>query len=264
MADNELWDEASYQAAPRLKVIAKFGVGLNNFDLQAAKRHDVVVANCAGLNANTVSEQTLALFLALTRSIPQRSSAMRRGELPRRTFRSYAGREAGLLGFGAIGRKVAEKLVGMGMKVSAYDPYPNRDAAARLNVAITDMEDILRHNDFLFVHVPHLPETTHLINDTTLGMMRDGAYLVNTARGMIVDEAAACRALARGKLAGMASDVFEVEPPPADTSLFHFDNYICTPHIAGDAYENMEANGLATADIILDVFAGREPKNRQA
>lgn len=265
IADNEEWNEASFRAAPKLRVIAKFGVGLNNFDLEAAKRHGVVVANCAGLNANTVSEQTLALFLGMVRRVPQLSAALKRGEWPAATDHPVlAGRGAGLLGFGAIGKKVAAKLAGMGLKVIAYDKFPNPEAAASLGVVMTDMETVLRESDFVFVHVPYMKETHHLVNDDTIAMMKDGAYLVNTARGMVVDEAAAARALTSGKLAGMASDVFEVEPPPADTPVFACENYICTPHIAGDAYENMQANGLATATIITDVFAGREPKNRQA
>ncbi len=264
IADNEEWNEASFQAAPRLKVIAKFGVGLNNFDLAAARRHGVVVANCAGLNANTVSEQTLALFLGITKRVPQLSAALRRGEWPEASCPGYAGRKAGLLGFGAIGKKVAAKLAGMGLEVSAYDKFPNPEAAAALGVRMADMETVIRESDYLFIHVPYMKETHHLVNDDTIAMMKDGVYVVNTARGMVVDEAAVCRALASGKIAGMASDVFEVEPPPADTALFRFENYVCTPHIAGDAYENMQANGLATATIVTDVFAGREPKNRQA
>ncbi|MDR1518889.1 MAG: phosphoglycerate dehydrogenase [Planctomycetota bacterium] len=264
IADNEEWNEASYQAAPKLKVIAKFGVGLNNFDLEAAKRHNVVVANCAGLNANTVSEQTIALFLGMLKRIPQLAAALKRGEWPKAEYPVFAGRKAGLLGFGAIGKKVAAKLVGMGLEVSAYDKFPDAEAAAAIGVAMTGMEAVMRGSDYIFVHVPYLKETHHLVNDDTIAMMKEGVYLVNTARGLVVDEAAAARALDSGKMAGMASDVFEVEPPPADTPVFACDNYICTPHIAGDAFENMRANGLATAAIITDVFAGREPRNRQA
>lgn len=264
VADNEPWDEASFRAAPRLKVIAKIGVGMNNFDLDAARRHNVVVANCAGINANTVAEQTVALLLALVRAIPQLNADCRRGEWTRAVFHELAGRTAGIVGFGAIGRKVAEKLAAFDLRLVASDPYPNAAEAERIGVELVDMETVWRESDYVLIHAPYMKETHHLVNDATLAKLKDGACLVNTARGMIVDEAAAARALASGRLAGMASDVFEVEPPSADNPLFACPNYICTPHSAGDAVENMQANGRATAAIVLDYFAGREPKNRQA
>ena len=264
VADNEPWDEASFRAAPKLRVIAKIGVGMNNFDLEAARRHKVVVANCAGINANTVAEHTVALLLAIVRALPQLNAGCRRGKWTRGIFHELTGKTAGIVGFGAIGRKVAEKLAAFELRLIATDINPNHKEANRIGVQLVESDTLWRESDYVLLHAPYLMETHHLINDTTLSKMKDGAYLINTARGPLVNEAAAARALASGKLAGMASDVFEVEPPPANNPLFACENYICTPHSAGDAVENMQANGRATAAIILDYFAGLEPKNRQA
>lgn len=264
VADNEPWGEESFAGAKKLKVVAKVGTGMDNFDLEAAKRHGVVVANCAGVNANTVAENTVAHLLSASRRLPLQVSLTRSGQWPREICHELAGRTLGILGFGAIGQLVARKMSGFDMRIIAYDKFPNLERARALGVEMLSLEKVLAQSDFMTVHLPYLEETHHILNDGNLAKMKDGAVVVNTARGMVADEEAVRRALESGKLGAYGSDVFEQEPPAADNPLFRYQNYFCTPHISGDSYETMENYGRVTAQIIIDVMEGREPQNRRA
>lgn len=264
VADNEPWGEESFAGAEKLKVVAKVGTGMDNFDLEAAKRHGVVVANCAGVNANTVAENTVAHLLSASRGLPFQVDQVRSGRWPRKICHELAGRTLGILGFGAIGQLVAQKMSGFDMRLMGYDKFPNTARARELGVELLPLEDVIAQSDYITVHLPYLSETHHIIRDETLEKMKDGVVMVNTARGMVADEGAVCRALESGKLGAYGSDVFEQEPPAADNPLFQHENYFCTPHISGDSYETMENYGRATAQIIIDVMEGREPKNRKA
>lgn len=264
VADNEPWGELSFSGAKNLKVVAKVGTGLDNFDLEAAKRHGVIVANCAGANSNTVAENTVAHLLCAARRLPCQVDSVKKGEWPRMICHEFAGRTLGILGFGAIGQLVAQKMSGWGMKIVAYDKFPNMARAEALGVTMVSLEEVISQSDYMTIHLPYMQDTHHIINDENIAKMRDGVVIVNTARGMIADEEAVCRGLATGKLGAYGSDVFEKEPSTADNPLFAFENYFCTPHISGDAFETMRSYGRMTAQIIIDVFEGREPKNRKA
>ncbi len=264
IADSERWDEGAFRAAPKLKVIARYGTGMDTVDVEAAKRHGVIVTNCPGLNAPTVAEQAISLLLSIARSIPQLNADARQGKWTRTIFHEIGGKTIGILGFGAIGQTVAKKLSGFEAKFIAYDKFPNLEAAKALNVEMAGFEDVLKNSDYISIHLPNLPDTYHIINDETIAKMKDGVYIVNSARGALVDEKAMAGALTSGKVAGFASDVFEVEPIEENNPLFKLPNYICTPHIAGESYENHQKTGLATATVITDVFEGKEPKNRRA
>ena len=241
VADNEPWTEASFAAAPKLKVIAKVGTGMDNFDLDAAKRHGVVIANCAGVNANSVAEHAVAHLLSVVKKIPQQVYAVQEGGWPRVITHEMAGRTLGILGFGNIGQAVAEKMSGFDLNIIAWDKYPNAEAAAALGVEFVSFEEIISRSDYMTLSVPLFPDTYHMINDETIAKMKDGVCIVNTARGKVADEAAVARGLASGKIGGYGTDVFEDEPPRADNPLFQYDDYCCTPHISGDAYECMAA-----------------------
>ena len=173
------------------------------------------------------------------------------------------GKTVGLLGFGAVARNVAVRAKAFGCEVIAYDKYPSEQAAAETGVKLYPLETVLERSDIISVHVPALPETRHMINEDTLNLCKNGAYLVNTSRGSNVKEAAVYEALQSGKLRGYASDVFEIEPVPADWPLFRCPNYICTPHTAAESYENYHNTGMKTAEAILNVLKGTgEPWNR--
>jgi D-3-phosphoglycerate dehydrogenase len=261
IADVENWNAAAFEAAKKLRCLIRFGTGMNSVDVEAAKRHGVLVANTPGYNANAVSEQTVALFLNMARLVPQYDAEMKNGCWSRHIIHEIAGRRLGILGFGAIGQHSAAKMSGFGLDIVSYDKYPNRQRAEELGVHMLDFDEVIRTSDFLFIHLPLLPETEGIINQDTISRMKDGVMIVNTARGPIVNEEDAAAALMSGKIAAMTSDVF-VREPICDNPMARCPNFICWPHIAGETLENMVATGTAAAQAVIDFFEGREPRHR--
>lgn len=256
------WNEDVFKLAPKLKGMARFGVGVDNIDLNAAKEHGIIVCNSPGINSSAVAEQAVALLLSLIRNIPEMNSAVRKGEWPRPMFHELKSRTIGFLGFGAIARNVAQRLAGFGPEMIAYDKYPNQEAADKLGVRLVSQEEVLKESDIISIHLPATDETKHLINKETIQQMKDGVYIVNTARGSIVNEADMAEALESGKAAGFGTDVFEHEPIDLSGPLFKYDNYIATPHVSAETFENCETTSVVTARALLAVFEGREPENR--
>ena len=256
------WNEDVFKLAPKLKGMARFGVGVDNIDLNAAKEHGIIVCNSPGINSSAVAEQAVALLLSLIRNIPEMNSAVRKGEWPRPMFHELKSRTIGFLGFGAIARNVAQRLAGFGPEMIAYDKYPNQEAADKLGVRLVSQEEVLKESDIISIHLPATDETKHLINKETIQQMKDGVYIVNTARGSIVNEADMAGALESGKAAGFGTDVFEHEPIDLSGPLFKYDNYIATPHVSAETFENCETTSVVTARALLAVFEGREPENR--
>ncbi len=261
IAGLDIWDEKIFKLAPKLKGIARFGVGVDNIDLQAASKHGVKVSNCKGINSNSVSEHALTLMLAIIRDIPKLDETTKNGEWRREVFMELNTMKIGMLGFGEISRFTVEKLLPFQPEILAYDISPDREWAKKLNVTIVDFEQLMSQSDLVSVHVPSLPATRHLINEKTLGMMKDGAYLINTSRGDIVDETALYKALKEGKLTAAGIDVFESEPTLKSNPLFQLDNIVVTPHAAGETSKVYTETGLATAKALVDVFNGKEPLN---
>jgi D-3-phosphoglycerate dehydrogenase len=256
VAGVDTWNESVFELAPKLKIISRFGVGVDNIDVETARKFGVKVTNAAGKNANAVAELTIGLLFAAMRRIPMLHQAARQAIWDRFAGEESAGRTVGLLGFGAIAQKVARKLAGFEAKIVAYDKYPNLEAANQLGVTMVAAETLLRESDLVCLLLPSLRETYHFMNDETFAAMKDGAYFINTARGALVDEKALYDALASGKLAAAAIDVYEVEPVSADNPLFRLKNIVTTPHTAAETYETYRAVGLHTARSILDEFEG--------
>lgn len=256
------WNEDVFKLAPKLKGMACFGVGVDNIDLNAAKEHGIIVCNSPGINSSAVAEQAVALLLSLIRNIPEMNSAVRKGEWPRPMFHELKSRTIGFLGFGTIARNVAQRLAGFGPEMIAYDKYPNQEAADKLGVRLVSQEEVLKESDIISIHLPATDETKHLINKETIQQMKDGVYIVNTARGSIVNEADMAGALESGKAAGFGTDVFEHEPIDLSGPLFKYDNYIATPHVSAETFENCETTSVVTARALLAVFEGKEPENR--
>lgn len=256
------WNEDVFKLAPKLKGMARFGVGVDNIDLNAAKEHGIIVCNSPGINSSAVAEQAVALMLSLIRNIHEMNRAVRKGEWPRPMFHELKSRTIGFLGFGAIARNVAQRLAGFGPEMIAYDKYPNQEAADKLGVRLVSQEEVLKESDIISIHLPATDETKHLINKETIQQMKDGVYIVNTARGSIVNEADMAEALESGKAAGFGTDVFEHEPIDLSGPLFKYDNYIATPHVSAETFENCETTSVVTARALLAVFEGREPENR--
>lgn len=256
------WNKDVFKLALKLKGMARFGVGVDNIDLNAAKDHGIIVCNSPGINSSAVAEQAVALMLSLIRKVPEMNRAVRKGEWPRPMFHELKSRTVGFLGFGAIARNVAQRLEGFGPQMIAYDKYPNQEAADKLGVRLVSQKEVLRESDIISIHLPATDETKHLINKETIQQMKDGVYIVNTARGSIVNEADMAEALKSGKAAGFGTDVFEREPIDLSGPLFKYDNYIATPHVSAETYENCETTSIVTAKALLDIFEGRAPENR--
>ncbi|MBC8077774.1 MAG: hypothetical protein H7Y32_16990, partial [Chloroflexales bacterium] len=250
-------------AAKRLKVIAKHGVGYENIDLEAAKARGIPVAVAGDAIADSVADMAFALLLALARQIPQGDRAVRQGQWPRPVGMELRGKTLGIVGLGQIGKEVCKRARGFGLNVTAYDLYPDAQFAASWGVRYTALEDLLATSDIVSLHAPVTPATRQLINARTIALMKPGAYLVNTARGELVDEVALAAALATGHLAGAALDVFVREPPGANP-LLDQETCIATPHSAGQTVDGLRKLGEITAENVLRTLRGEQPLFRVA
>jgi D-3-phosphoglycerate dehydrogenase len=262
IAGLDIIDRHALAGADRLKVIARYGVGVDAVDLIACREKGILVTNTPGANSASVAELTLALILALARQIPEAVSATRRGTFPRLTGISLEGKTVGLLGLGAIGRQVARRLAGFDCRILAYDTQPDISFASQQCIKITSMPELLAESDFVSLHLPLLPETRQLVNNKFLSRMKPGAYLINTARGELVDEAALLRAIQSGQLRGAALDVFVQEPPDADHPLLKLSQVIAVPHLGAQTDGATNAMGWMAFNDCLAVLRGDEPKYR--
>ncbi|MEI3085687.1 MAG: phosphoglycerate dehydrogenase [Oscillospiraceae bacterium] len=265
IADSEPWCEEAMAAAPKLKVISRYGTGMNTVDTDAAKKRGIVCTNCPGVNANSVAEHILALMLGAVRDIVNLNRDTKEGKWNQYIFHEIAGATVGILGFGFIGQSVAKKLTGFDCTVLACDPMPNYEAAEKTNTRITSFDEIIEKSDIICICVPLVADTYHWINADSLSRTKKGVIFVSDARGPVVDEAAMTEALKKGQVAFFATDVFEHEPAtPENTPMMLLPNVIATPHNGGETYENSERCGICTAQQVIDVFEGREPFGRRA
>ncbi len=257
-------DAAALAAADRLKVIARYGAGVDNVDLEAARRRGIVVTNTPGANAVSVAELTIGLMLALLRNIPCAHERTRAGEWPRLEGLSLEGRTVGLLGLGAVGKQVARRLQGFDCTVLAHDPQPDEAFAREHGVALCSRDELIAASDLLSLHLPLLPATRGLVDAAFLSRMKRGACLINTARGELVDEEALAAALRAGHLRGAALDTFAQEPPGRDNPLLALPQVIVTPHMGAHSDSAIRAMGWAALRECLAVLRGEEPRHRVA
>ena len=246
-------------AAPRLRVISNFGVGFDNIDLDAATRQGVIVCNTPGVLVAAVADLTIALILSLARRLPESERFVRDGRwAPGAAMElgtDLAGRTLGVVGLGRIGRAVASRAQAFGMDVCFHDRFrePARDVAFCL---YRDLDELLRESDFVTLHVNLVDETKGLIGARELALMQPSAYLINTARGQVVDQAALIDALRERRIAGAALDVLEQEPPPADDPILHLPNVIVLPHIGSATAETRRAMLDLAVDNLLAALRG--------
>ena len=244
----------------RCKVICRYGIGVDNIDVQAATERGIIVANVPGYCVDEVSTHTTALILACARKVPYLNATVKRGTwdfmLGKPLFRSQ-GRVLGLFGLGRIGRAVARKATGFNFRIIAYDPYISQ---ANEKVELVSFSELLSNSDFISIHAPLTPKTKHSFSKAEFKAMKKDAYLINTARGAIVDEFALCQALKEGWIAGAALDVMEKEPPDSKNALLKLDNVIITPHISYYSEESYAELKIKAAQAVLDVLKGGLPK----
>ena len=248
----------------RCKIIARYGIGVDNVDLVAATRAGILVTNVPDYCVDEVSDHALALMLALARQIVLGDGAVREGRwdvVAHAGIRRLRGQTLGLLGFGKIARAVAAKVQAIGMKVLAYDPYVDSELIAPYGAEAVNLDRLLAEADALSVHVPLSPETRNLIGEGELTRMKPTAFLINTSRGGIVDEQALAEALNAGRIGGAALDVLSVEPPPLDHPLRKLPNVILTPHFAFYSRESVIELQTKAAEEVARALKGDPPRS---
>ncbi len=252
--------EPEVKASEDMKVVARIGVGFDAIDVPALSRHGVPLMTAGTANSPSVAEAALFMMLTLAKRAQEMHTMVVESRWPQRIGQwpfDLFGKTVLIVGFGRIGTRTAKRCLAMEMNVLVYDPYkPAAEIKAAGCEPVADLDAALPRADFVTVHCPKTPETTGLFNAARIGRMKPTAYLVNTARGGIVDERALYDALSSGKLAGAGLDVFEQEPPPVGHSLFSLPNVIMAPHVAGVTHEALDRMGLQTAKNILSALDG--------
>ena len=256
--------EKILDAAPKLKILARHGAGYDGVDLKAARKHGVLVCTAGGANAISVAELTIFYMLYCSRNFKKVQSLYledyRQAKMgvPKTELE---GKTLGLVGLGNIGKLVAKKAaLGFDMTVLAYDPFAKKEGLPDYIQLVEDRDEIFTKSDYVSLHVPATPETVHSISDREFGLMKETAYLINAARGSIVDEPALIRALQAGKIAGAGLDTLEKEPIDPSNPLVSMDNVLTAPHIGGATQEASSRSSVACAQAIDDYFSGRTPK----
>jgi D-3-phosphoglycerate dehydrogenase len=247
--------------APDLKVVSAHGVGVDHIDLDAAARLGITIANCPGANAASVSDLTIGLMIAIARNVPGVERKLRQGGWGRHHGSELFQKTLGIIGLGHIGSGVAKRAMGFDMKVLVHDPYVPSVPKKLPEMQLVSFENIIRLADFVSLHAPLNDDTRNLIGPAELATMKPGAYLINTARGGLVDEQALFDALNTGKIAGAAFDCF-VDEPPTSSPLLELDNFVGTPHIGAHTQESIERMGVMAAQNVINALKGQEPLNR--
>lgn len=238
------------QACPKLKLISIWGTGTDNVDLKAAAARGVTVTNTPGANALAVAEHTVALVLAVVKQVAQADRAMRQGGWPRNLVPQLRGKRLGLIGTGLIGREVAAMGRGLGLEVVAWTFHPNANLAVSLGLRYVELDELLQTSDIVSMHLRATPDTQHFLNRDRLALLKPTAFVVNTARGALIDEAALVEWLREKRIAGAGLDVFETEPLPAGHPLATLPNVLLTPHCAGMTPDsNLIGLDMAAANI---------------
>lgn len=256
-------DAALINAAPRLKAIARAGVGVDNVDLEAATAGGIAVMNTPDGNTIATAEFAFGLMLALARHIPQAYDSMQAGKWDRKSYMGVElrGKTLGVVGFGRIGRAVAKRALAFDMRVIASDPYIPADIAEDMGVELVDLDTLYAQADFITLHSVITDETREMINHDTLLKMKPGVRIINAARGALINEADLAEAIKSGQVAGAALDVYSEEPPPAGHPLIGLPGVIDTPHLAASTDEAQVAVAVEAANLIVDALINGQYKN---
>ena len=253
--------EAVLAVGKRLQVVGRAGVGVDNIDVEAATLLGVTVVNAPSSNTIAAAEHTLALILSLARHIPQAHGVLTGGRWDRRSFigTELLGKTLGIIGLGRIGTEVVRRASAFGMRIIGYDPYISNEQAGHVGVEMHSLDDVVRGADFVSLHIPLTDDTRHVINAGRMAAMKQGSFVINCARGGLIDEAALYQSLEAGHLAGAALDVF-AEEPPGDNPLLQHPNVVVTPHLGASTAEAQAGVAVEVAEQIVDVLEGRTPR----
>jgi D-3-phosphoglycerate dehydrogenase len=243
-------------AAASLKVISRYGAGVDRVDLAAAKARNIAVCNTPGANAQAVADLTFALILAAARRIPVLDRKTREGQWPRSTGIELYGKRIGVLGLGAVGKGVAKRAQGFSMEVLAYDPYIDTRYAEEHHIIVSDFDTLIAGSDVVSLHLPLTEATRYIINADVMSRMKQGAVIINTARGGLIDEEAACGLLKSGRLGGLGLDAYEKEPP-GQSPLFELENVVVTPHTASHTAEATANMAAMSVQNLIDILSGK-------
>jgi glyoxylate reductase len=260
-------DAEVFDAAPKLKIVAQMAVGFDNIDVQEATKRGIYVTNTPEVLTETTADFAWALLMAVARRVVEADKYVRTGQWkvgwhPSMLLgRDVHGATIGIVGAGRIGYAVAERAKGFNMKILYYDVIPRPEMEKKLGAKRVDLDTLLKEADFVSIHVPLMKETYHLINANKLRLMKKTAYLINNARGPVVDEKALYEALKEGRIAGAGLDVFEQEPTPVDNPLLKLDNVVVAPHISSASYETRSKMAEMVAENLVAFFEGRKPPN---
>lgn len=261
VAGSEPYTRRVLEAHPQLRVIARAGVGFDAVDLQAATDHGVAVCITPNTNQDAVAEFTFMHILALAKNLINQHNQTVKGAWPRQAHVPLRGRTLGIAGLGRIGKAVAIRGACFGMRLLAFEPFPDQAFAAKYNLTFVTWDELLAQSDFLTLHLPATPQSRHMINQAALARMKPTAFLINTARGSLIKEPDLLDALRGKKIAGAGLDVFDVEPP-GDHPLLHLDNVVITPHAAGVDLQSRDDMAHSAAQAIVSLSRGEWPAEK--
>jgi D-3-phosphoglycerate dehydrogenase / 2-oxoglutarate reductase len=251
------------QAGKKLVVIGRAGMGVDNINITAATMAGIVVMNTPGANSMATAEHTMSLMLAISRHTATAYVSMKSGEWDRSAFvgTELYGKVLGIIGFGRVGRLVAERARAFGMEVLAFDPFVSEEVARNSGVTLVDLEDLLPVADYISLHAAYLPETENMINAKTIDQMKDGVFIINVARGKLIDDDALAEALQTGKVKGAAIDVYRQEPPAEKNPLLGLPNVLLTPHLGASTIESQHMVATQIVDQVLAALRGTDFQN---
>ncbi|MGD0330697.1 MAG: phosphoglycerate dehydrogenase [Nitrososphaeria archaeon] len=256
---NEKMDRDILISSDKLRIIARHGVGVDNIDLDAATQKGIIVTYTPQSNSDSVAEYAIMLMLGIAKNFPKASYEISNGKWVRLLGSELLCKTVGIVGFGAVGRRVAKKLSGFDVKILAYDPFVKGNEIEKEGALPVGLDELLRTSDFVTIHVALSAETHHLINRDRLRLMKKSAFLINTSRGSIIDESALYDSLKNGEISGAALDVFEQEPITKDNPLLMLDNVVLSPHMANFTSEALIRMDMMNAEDLKRFFQGKKP-----
>lgn len=242
----------------RLKVISRYGVGLDNVDMDAARANGVIVTTVPGTNAEAVADLTIGLMINIARKISLADRSLKQGKWEKIFGHSVYGKTLGIIGYGRIGKAVRDRATGFQMRVLVHDPVKESEISETKGIEYKEIEDLLKEGDFITLHATLSEESNMMIGYNELSLMKPTAYLINTARGGLIDEKDLCRALEEGLIAGAALDCY-LDEPPIENPLLFLQNIITTPHIGSYSYESVLEMGLCSVDNLIKALEGKVP-----